>query len=161
MTNHSYLYINNVSLKQITKDIDEINQRRFYNKLHIEYQKAPSKWNKKNKSDVIYISLEENDLGMWLNEDGVLEIRNQGYPEFKWIGVIILNELSVKYDALKGDDGVGIKWKGDLTKYNTYVSYLLLGEKSPGIFRMKWAIRIAEQVAKEYDCKAFTDEVRK
>ena len=103
MTNHSYIHIKNVNLRQIKTDLDEINHRRFYSKLNIEYQPSPSKWDKNEKSDVIYIWIKEDDMGIWINEGGILEIRNQGSGGFSWVGYILETELSIKYDAFKSD----------------------------------------------------------
>lgn len=156
MTNHNFLYINNINLKQIKKDIDEINQRRFYGKLNVEYLQAPNDWDK--EKDVIYISLKDENLGMWFNDENILEIRNQGNFGFGWVGYIIETELSVRYDVYKGGEGTGSeKWKGDLTKYNTYFKYLLMLDKSPNFMRRRWAKKRARENATYYDCKAFID----
>jgi hypothetical protein len=157
MTNHNYLYVVAVGLKQIKEDIDEINLRRFHGELGVEYQYAPSRWDREIKSDVIYIWIKEDDMAMWFNEEGVLEIRNQGGGGFHWVGYIIETELSVKYGALKGSDGCGTaRWKGDLSKWKTYKEYLLKGGKS-GYFRRRWADKIAKEEAKYYDCETFKE----
>lgn len=146
MVNHDFIHITGIALKKIEEDIDKINQRRFNNQLKVEYLKAPSNWDKER--DTIYVSYKESDMGLWINEDNILEIRNQGYQYFKWVGYIIMTELAVKYDVFKSSDGAGEdKWKGDLSRYNTYFDYLMMIREDTIINRI-----ICKRIAKQ-DCK--------
>ena len=155
MSNHGYVTSGRIfKSDEVNSAINEINQRRFGNKLTIEHDKhgwfvGCKIFNKgydiKKKSKVKY----EMGFDLWIETKRKLEFQHN-IDDFVWyVESVFINELAHKYNGMISDDGVDEKWKPDLTKYKSYRQYLACRSASygkinkPAYFAAKMVERIS------------------
>ena len=159
MTNHAFLYLKKkVPLTQIVKDIREIIDRRFAKlKDRLVIEIVDDDIIKKTKMIAVYFKDDDNGqiFLMWYDKK-TLEIRPNKVSGNDWVGVVIKHELSHRYNALIGDSGVEEKWMGDVTKYQTFYAFKMMGQDDESKFN-KHAIRYCESQVEYFKCDIFTD----
>lgn len=140
MANHGFVSSKkHFKAKQVAKDLQEINERRFKGLLKIE----DSHWGE-NGSWMISYQVEGHSypfaFNIWIASPRKLEHRHtHGWAAY--VEIVFAEEIGAKYNGDMSDEGVSGKWKPNPNKYSSYKAWLDLlwahvKEKNPAVEKL-------------------------
>lgn len=153
MTNHGFINIKEkMSLEQIKKDILVIGKKYFRNCIIVK------KFKDKTYGDCLDVMFKHNAnkiMVLWCNEDDIIEIRPDNVWGLDWIEATIKHNLSYKYRAPIGDEGIGYEtYMGEPNKYPTFRSWVIrmksIGGRKMNFFERKHVDNSIKNIVEEY-----------
>lgn len=142
MANHGFVTTRKtLTPEMVDRDIREIVERRFKNKLEIKYDKVSENSPKKGTYDIwagweFHLPIPSKndkrdwyyDFTAWIMSPHKLEFR---HPHADWAfwaqSCVLQEELAYRYNGIISDEGVSERWKSSperLKKYATYRKWL-------------------------------------
>ncbi len=159
MTNHRFIHIKSkITLEKLREDILDIGKQQLDDSIGVE------PFNDKSYGKCLNVSFKpkpENIMIIWIDKEGVIEIRPDNFYGMDWLEATIRHELAYRYQAPIGDEGIGYEtYKGIHNKYPTFESYAgrmkaIKGRKISVFERLHFKNTIKE-IVKEYG-KLFGD----
>jgi hypothetical protein len=119
MANHGFVKTKKfMDGENVHELLTHLNETIFKNVLKIEQEDLF--WAVECKDETIF-----GYRKFWLNTKRTLELRHSGADEFfQWVGVVILNEIAVKFNGKISDEGCEESWEGKPNKYPEFINWV-------------------------------------